>query len=90
MKHGKGIEKLKNGDIYDGNYCNGFFHGYGEYFWLNGSVYKGQFIRRAQAFGLAKMRRANMKAIFELTKKKGMEFSVGSQVVFTKAIFRET
>ena len=41
MKHGKGIEKLKNGDIYDGSYMNGFAHGYGEYFWHNGSCYKG-------------------------------------------------
>ncbi len=43
MKHGEGTEKFSNGDIYIGNYVNGKPEGYGEYYWVNGSFFKGYF-----------------------------------------------
>jgi hypothetical protein len=41
MKHGLGEEIFANGDKYVGCFKNGKPDGYGEYFWKNGSVYKG-------------------------------------------------
>jgi hypothetical protein len=43
LKHGEGTEKFANGDLYIGNYVNGKPEGYGEYFWVNGSFFKGFF-----------------------------------------------
>lgn len=43
MKHGEGQEKFANGDVYIGNYMNGKPEGYGEYYWSNGSSFKGNF-----------------------------------------------
>lgn len=41
MKHGYGIENFPNGDVYKGHYIHGKPHGKGEYYWGNGSTYKG-------------------------------------------------
>lgn len=43
LKHGKGVEKFANKDMYIGSYENGKSSGYGEYYWSNGSHYKGNF-----------------------------------------------
>jgi hypothetical protein len=43
LKHGEGIEKFANGDIYKGLYSNGKPCGFGEYYWANGSYFKGLF-----------------------------------------------
>jgi hypothetical protein len=44
LKHGEGIEKFANGDIYKGRYVNGKPSSYGEYYWANGCVFKGNFV----------------------------------------------
>lgn len=43
MKHGHGVERFANGDLYEGDYINGKPDGKGEYRWSDGSYYKGEF-----------------------------------------------
>ena len=40
---GKGIFKIKNGDIYDGNFINGLINGKGIMINKNGNKYIGEF-----------------------------------------------
>lgn len=35
--------KYENGDIYKGFFSEGQLNGFGEYFWKNGSSYKGEY-----------------------------------------------
>lgn len=35
---------FRNGDRYKGSFKGNKFNGYGEYFWITGDVYKGEFI----------------------------------------------
>jgi hypothetical protein len=41
LKNGQGKEVFSNGDVYIGSYVDGKPDGYGEYYWKNGSIYKG-------------------------------------------------
>lgn len=41
LKHGFGMEKLVNLDVYEGQFFDGKFHGPGVYKWKNGSIYEG-------------------------------------------------
>jgi len=41
LQDGKGIEVWKDGSKYDGQYKYGNKEGYGEYYWGDGSIYKG-------------------------------------------------
>jgi hypothetical protein len=50
---GKGIFYFKNGDIYEGDYKNGFREGYGTYKYANGEKFEGDFIKgKAEGFGI--------------------------------------
>ncbi len=50
---GKGIFYFKNGDIYEGDYKNGFREGYGTYKYANGEKFEGDFIKgKADGFGI--------------------------------------
>ena len=43
LKHGKGIVKYKNNNVYEGYFLNDVQEGYGEYQWKRtGAVYKGE------------------------------------------------
>ena len=44
LKHGLGMEKLVNLDVYEGHFLDGKFHGQGVYKWKNGSIYEGEFV----------------------------------------------
>ena len=37
----KKLKKYPTGDVYDGEFVNGFYHGYGIYNWTNGDRYEG-------------------------------------------------
>lgn len=41
--HGQGSIKFSNGETYEGNFIQGFLHGYGVYKWKN-AIYKGYFV----------------------------------------------
>ena len=41
MKDGKGRYKFVSGDYYIGEFRENWLEGYGEFFWVNGDVYKG-------------------------------------------------
>lgn len=41
MKTGKGVELLGDGVIYEGNFLDEEFHGYGKMTWENGDIYEG-------------------------------------------------
>jgi hypothetical protein len=43
-KHGRGIMKYTDGNIYDGEWHNDFKHGMGTFIWPDGSKYVGKFI----------------------------------------------
>ena len=50
---GKGIFYFKNGDIYEGDYKNGFREGHGTYKYANGEKFEGDFIKgKAEGFGI--------------------------------------
>ena len=40
-RHGKGVKKYVNGDIYDGYWNNDLKEGYGTFKWNNGDIYVG-------------------------------------------------
>ena len=42
--NGKGINKFKDGSIYEGYYKNGLKHGFGKYSWPNGKVFYGNWL----------------------------------------------
>ena len=42
MKHGEGVFKWESGNKYEGCYEYDLRQGYGEMFWSDGSVYKGE------------------------------------------------
>ena len=41
-KDGEGIETYPNGDIYEGSFRYGLPHGYGTYFYNDGSIFEGE------------------------------------------------
>ena len=41
---GEGTETLSNGDVYEGNYVNGVWHGIGKHTQANGCIYEGDFV----------------------------------------------
>jgi hypothetical protein len=43
VKHGRGKEKFRNGDVYEGQYTNGRQNGFGSLISLNGGIYEGNF-----------------------------------------------
>lgn len=42
MKHGIGILKFGNQDVYEGGFCKDDFHGNGVYKYHNGGVFEGK------------------------------------------------
>lgn len=49
-RHGFGIHRFKNGDVFKGDFRDDFFHGIGAYIYVDGSSYKGDF-RKGQKNG---------------------------------------
>ena len=43
MKHGNGILKFINGDVYEGEFIEGEMQGRGIYKWSNRYIYEGKF-----------------------------------------------
>jgi hypothetical protein len=41
-KNGKGLIKLKDGSVYDGQFKDGFYHDSGVMKWSNGNTYDGR------------------------------------------------
>ena len=48
-REGQGILKLKNGEIYTGQYANDFPNGKGKYVYVNGDIYEGDFVNGKRA-----------------------------------------
>lgn len=44
MKSKRGIQKFISGDIYEGEFAKGKFHGKGRYLWANSTYYNGSFV----------------------------------------------
>jgi len=40
---GRGVWCNSNGEIYDGNWLNGKYHGQGKFIFTDGSIYEGEF-----------------------------------------------
>jgi hypothetical protein len=45
QRHGKGLYRLNNGEVYDGNFMNGEYDGFGMMIYLSGDVYEGDWRR---------------------------------------------
>ena len=43
LRHGNGIMKFKNGNVYRGEFMNDMFEGMGEYIWADGRSFVGKF-----------------------------------------------
>lgn len=43
IRHGNGVNKFPNGDVYSGQYENGKRHGKGVYIWANNNKYEGEY-----------------------------------------------
>jgi hypothetical protein len=53
-RHGYGVMRFQNGNIYAGAWCDDLFEGAGRYVWADGRTYEGQFKRdKMQGRGLA-------------------------------------
>jgi hypothetical protein len=47
-KHGQGVMKFKNGDLFEGEWTNDDMHGIGKYTWNTGDYYIGSFVHDRQ------------------------------------------
>ena len=43
LPHGKGVLKLKGGNLYRGKFKSGYMHGKGVFEWTNGNRYEGNY-----------------------------------------------
>lgn len=60
QKNGKGVLKLKDGSVYDGQFKDGFYHDYGILKWENGDVYDGRW-KKGRMEGPGNFRRSDGK-----------------------------
>lgn len=58
QKNGKGVLKMKDGSVYEGQFKDGFYHDTGILKWANGDVYDGRW-KKGRMEGPGQFRRSN-------------------------------